>query len=464
MRLQCGAAYFVVQFVRRSIYTLEESRLTVRIGLLGLGTVGAGTVNVLSRNRTEIARRAGSDIEVVRASAKDLSKERGCSLEGIALSADPFEVVDDPEVQVVVELIGGTGLAGELVARAVENGKHVVTANKALIAAQGNSLFAAAHRKGVMVAFEAAVAGGIPIIKAIREGLAGNRIEWLAGIINGTGNFILTEMWDKGRDFDDVLAEAQALGYAEADPTFDVEGIDAAHKLSILAAIAFGSSLQFDQVYTEGISRVTADDIGYASELGYRVKHLGIARRVAAGVELRVHPTFIPERRLLANVNGVQNAVLVQGDAVGPTLYYGAGAGAEPTASAVVADLVDVVRSMTASPENRVPYLAFQAGSIVDLPIVPMAEVETGYYLRMLAVDRPGVLAEVASILAGSGISIEAVVQKQPPPGASLVHLIMLTHKVQEGRMNNAIAKIESLQTISGDVTRIRVEYLDTVT
>lgn len=438
--------------------------MTVKIGLLGLGTVGAGTVNVLSRNQTEITRRAGRDIRIVRASAKDLSKERACSLEGIALSADPFEVVDDPEVQVVVELVGGTDIAAELVARAVENGKHVVTANKALIAANGNTLFEAAHAKGVMVAFEAAVAGGIPIIKALREGLAGNRIEWLAGIINGTGNFILTEMWDKGRDFNDVLGEAQELGYAEADPTFDVEGIDAAHKLAILAAIAFGNPLQFDKVYTEGISRITADDIGYAAELGYRVKHIGIARRVDKGVELRVHPTLIPERRLLANVNGVQNAVLVQGDAVGATLYYGAGAGAEPTASAVVADLVDVVRSMTASPENRVPYLAFQPEAVSDLPIVPMAEVETAYYLRMLANDRPGVLAEVASILAAGGISIEAVVQKEPPPGVSLVHLIMLTHKVQEGRMNEAITRIESLDTISGDVIRIRVEYLDAVT
>ena len=438
--------------------------MTVRIGLLGLGTVGAGTVNVLSRNQTEIARRAGRNIKIVRASAKDLSKKRPCSLQGITLSADPFEVVDDPQVDIVVELIGGTDLAVELVSRAIENGKHVVTANKALIAANGNTLFDAARSKGVMVAFEAAVAGGIPIIKAIREGLAGNQIEWLAGIINGTGNFILSEMWDKGRDFDDVLAEAQALGYAEADPTFDVEGIDAAHKLSILAAIAFGNPLQFDKVYTEGISRITAEDIGYASELGYRVKHIGIARRTDKGVELRVHPTLIPQRQLLANVNGVQNAVLVHGDAVGATLYYGAGAGAEPTASAVVADVVDVVRSMTASPENRVPYLAFQPEAVSDLPIVPMADVETAFYLRMLAADRPGVLAEVASILAASGISIEAVVQKEPPPGVSLVHLIMLSHTVQEGRMNEAIARIEALDSISGEVTRIRVEYLDAVT
>ena len=438
--------------------------MTVRVGLLGLGTVGAGTVNVLSRNQTEITRRAGCDIQIVRASARDLTKKRDCSVEGIALSTDPFEVVEDADVQVVVELIGGTDIALELVTRAVDNGKHVVTANKALIAANGNTLFEAAHKKGVMVAFEAAVAGGIPIIKAIREGLSGNQIEWLAGIINGTGNFILTEMWEKGRNFDDVLAEAQALGYAEADPTFDVEGIDAAHKLSILAAVAFGNPLQFDEVFTEGISGITADDIGYASELGYRVKHLGIARRGETGVELRVHPTLIPEGRLLANVNGVHNAVLVQGDAVGATLYYGAGAGAEPTASAVVADLVDVVRSMTTSPESRVPYLAFQPEAISDLPVIPMTEVETAYYLRMLATDRPGVLAEVASILAGSGISIEAVVQKEPPPGVSLVHLIMLTHKVREGRMNEAIAQIESLETISGDVTRIRVEYLDAVT
>ncbi len=434
---------------------------SVKVGLLGLGTVGAGAVNVLSRNRSEIARRAGRAIEVVQASARDLAKPRGCDLAGIALTARPEDVVDNPEIEVVVELIGGTAIARELVMAAIDGGKHVVTANKALIAAHGNELFAAAQKKGVMVAFEAAVAGGIPIIKAIREGLSGNRIEWIAGIINGTGNFILSEMWDKGREFDDVLREAQQLGYAEADPTFDVEGIDAAHKLMILAAIAFGKPLQFDKVYTEGITRITPEDLNYATQLGYRIKHLGIARRSAAGVELRVHPTLIPERRLLANVNGVYNAVLVQGDAVGPTLYYGAGAGAEPTASAVVADLVDVVRTLTTDPENRVPHLAFQPDALSDLPILSMAEVETAFYLRMQAEDRPGVLAEVATILAERQISIEAVVQREPAPGASRVALIMLTHRVREGQVVEAIRGIEALSSIGGPVIRIRVEQLD---
>ncbi len=434
---------------------------SVKVGLLGLGTVGAGAVNVLSRNRSEIARRAGRAIEVVQASARDLAKPRGCDLAGIALTARPEDVVDNPEIEVVVELIGGTAVARELVMAAIDGGKHVVTANKALIAAHGNELFAAAQKKGVMVAFEAAVAGGIPIIKAIREGLSGNRIEWIAGIINGTGNFILSEMWDKGREFDDVLREAQQLGYAEADPTFDVEGIYAAHKLTILAAIAFGKPLQFDKVYTEGITRITPEDLNYATQLGYRIKHLGIARRSAAGVELRVHPTLIPERRLLANVNGVYNAVLVQGDAVGPTLYYGAGAGAEPTASAVVADLVDVVRTLTTDPENRVPHLAFQPDALSDLPILSMAEVETAFYLRMQAEDRPGVLAEVATILAERQISIEAVVQREPAPGASRVALIMLTHRVREGQVVEAIRGIEKLSSIGGPVIRIRVEQLD---
>ncbi len=434
---------------------------SVKVGLLGLGTVGAGAVKVLSRNRCEIARRAGRAIEVVQASARDLAKPRGCDLAGIALTVRPEDVVDNPEIEVVVELIGGTAIARELVMAAIDGGKHVVTANKALIAAHGNELFAAAQKKGVMVAFEAAVAGGIPIIKAIREGLSGNRIEWIAGIINGTGNFILSEMWDKGREFDDVLREAQQLGYAEADPTFDVEGIDAAHKLTILAAIAFGKPLQFDKVYTEGITRITPEDLNYATQLGYRIKHLGIARRSAAGVELRVHPTLIPERRLLANVNGVYNAVLVQGDAVGPTLYYGAGAGAEPTASAVVADLVDVVRTLTTDPENRVPHLAFQPDALSDLPILSMAEVETAFYLRMQAEDRPGVLAEVATILAERQISIEAVVQREPAPGASRVALIMLTHRVREGQVVEAIRGIEKLSSIGGPVIRIRVEQLD---
>ncbi|MGD9390689.1 MAG: homoserine dehydrogenase, partial [Thioalkalispiraceae bacterium] len=367
----------------------------VKVGLLGLGTVGGGTVNVLRRNAEEIARRAGRGIQVTHAAARDLNKPRICDTTGITLTTDPAEVVNDPEVEIIIELIGGDGLALKLVMQAIENGKHVVTANKALIAKHGNEIFAAAQRQGVVVAFEAAVAGGIPIIKAIREGLAGNQIQWLAGIINGTGNFILTEMRDKGRDFDDVLQEAQALGYAEADPTFDVEGIDAAHKLTILASIAFGIPLQFEKTYTEGITRITREDVEYAEELGYRIKHLGISRRTDKGVELRVHPTLIPERRLIANVDGVMNAVLVQGDAVGPTLYYGAGAGDEPTASAVVADVVDVARALTSDPNNRVPHLAFQADALSDLPILGMDDVETAYYLRMDALDRSGVLADV---------------------------------------------------------------------
>jgi len=343
---------------------------------------------------------------------------------------------------------------------AIANGKHVVTANKALIAKHGNEIFAAAQKQGVVVAFEAAVAGGIPIIKALREGLAGNRVEWLAGIINGTGNFILTEMRDNGSDFGDVLAEAQRLGYAEADPTFDVEGIDAAHKLTILASIAFGIPLQFEACYTEGITKITREDIVYAEELGYRIKHLGVARRTDAGVELRVHPTLIPERRLIANVDGVMNAVLVKGDAVGPTLYYGAGAGADPTASAVVADVVDVVRTLTSDPENRVPHLAFQADSLSDLPILPMAAVETAYYVRLQCEDKPGVLANVASILGNSEISIEAILQKEPVGNAPAT-IILLTHRVNEGKMNQAISTIEGLEAVIGDVMRIRLEHLD---
>ena len=433
----------------------------VKIGILGLGTVGCGTVTVLHRNAVEITRRAGRDIKIVQASARDVSKPRNCETRGIALTADPMEVVRNPEIDVVVELIGGYELARELVLEAIQNGKHVVTANKALIAVHGNEIFKAAQDKGVMVAFEAAVAGGIPIIKAIREGLAGNRIEWLAGIINGTGNFILTEMRDKGRDFDDVLKEAQALGYAEADPTFDVEGIDAAHKLTILAAIAFGIPLQFDRAFTEGITKITREDVMYAEQLGYRIKHLGIARRTDKGVELRVHPTLIPERRLIASVDGVMNAVLVKGDAVGPTLYYGAGAGAEPTASAVVADIVDVVRTLTTDPNNRVPHLAFQADALSDLPILDIGQTEPAYYLRMQASDKPGVLADVTRILGDLGISIEAIIQKEPAEGEQEVPIIMLTHRVAEQNMNQAIDKLEALDSISGKVTRIRLETLD---
>ena len=432
----------------------------VKIGLLGLGTVGGGTVNVLKRNAEEISRRVGRAIEVSHASARDLSKPRICETDDIILTTNPSEVVDAADVDVVVELIGGDTLALEMVMKAIENGKHVVTANKALIAKHGNEIFAAAQAKGVVVAFEAAVAGGIPIIKAIREGLSANRIEWLAGIINGTGNFILTEMRDKGRDFADVLAEAQALGYAEADPTFDVEGIDAAHKLTILASIAFGIPLQFDKAYTEGITKITREDVTYAEELGYRIKHLGVARRTDDGIELRVHPTLIPERRLIANVDGVMNAVLVQGDAVGPTLYYGAGAGAEATASAVVADIVDVVRALTAAPENRVPHLAFQPDQLSDLPILPMEEVETAYYLRLQVEDRPGVLADITRIFGEAGISIEAVLQKEPAEGETNVSLIMLTQCVKEQSMNGALAAIEKLDAITGEVTRIRMESL----
>ncbi len=432
----------------------------VRIGVLGLGTVGGGSVNVLKRNAEEIARRAGRDIIVTRASARSLDRERICDTTGIELTTDPFNVVNADDVDVVLELIGGETIAKDLVLQAIANGKHVVTANKALIALHGNEIFAKASEQGVMILFEAAVAGGIPIIKAIREGLSGNQIEWLAGIINGTGNFILTEMRDKGRDFADVLAEAQALGYAEADPTFDVEGIDAAHKLTILASIAFGIPLQFEKAFTEGITAITREDVQYAEELGYRIKHLGIARKTEQGIELRVHPTLIPERRLLANVDGVMNAVLVNADAVGPTLYYGAGAGAEATASAVVADVVDVVRAMTSDPENRVPHLAFQADAIKDIPVLESEQLTTAYYLRLTAEDKPGVLADVSRFLANHNISIEALIQKEPEQGESSLSVIMLTQLTQEKEMNAAIAEIEALSTISGNVSRIRLETL----
>jgi homoserine dehydrogenase len=433
----------------------------VNVGLLGLGTVGGGTARVLQRNASEINRRAGRPIQIVHAAARNLAPgERPPGTEQAVITEEAFEVVNNPEVDIVVELIGGYETARQLVLTAIGLGKHVVTANKALIALHGNEIFAAAQEQGVMVAFEAAVAGGIPIIKSVREGLAANRIDWVAGIINGTGNFIMSEMRDKGRGFEDVLAEAQRLGYAEADPTFDIEGIDAAHKLTILASIAFGIPLQFDQVYTEGISHVTREDVAYGGELGYRIKHLGIARRVATGIELRVHPTLIPERRLIANVDGVMNAVLVMGDAVGPTLYYGAGAGAEPTASAVVADLVDVTRVLTADPENRVPHLAFQPGALSDEPILEMEDVETAYYLRMQAEDRPGVMALVAGILGDVGISMEAVLQKEPLEGADSVPLILLTHRVRERQMNRAIAQLEALDAIRGEVVRIRMESL----
>jgi homoserine dehydrogenase len=434
----------------------------VKIGLLGLGTVGGGTVTVLTRNAAEITRRAGRGIQIAHAAARAYDPERISGLGEIGrITDDAFAVVDDPEIDIVIELIGGYSPAKELVLRAIENGKHVVTANKALIALHGNEIFAAAQEKGVTVAFEAAVAGGIPIIKALREGLAANHIEWIAGIINGTGNFILTEMRDKGRDFADVLAEAQALGYAEADPTFDVEGIDAAHKLTILGSLAFGIPLQFDKTFTEGISRIEAQDVGFAAELGYRIKHLGITRRTDAGIEMRVHPTLIPHRRLIANVDGVMNAVLVKGDAVGPTLYYGAGAGALPTASAVVADVVDVVRLLTTDPTNRVPHLAFQPGELADTPVLPIDAIETAYYLRLTALDRPGVMARIAGILGEEGISIEAIKQKEPAPGETHVPLIMLTHRVKEASMNQALARIEALDAVSGGIVRIRMEGLE---
>lgn len=433
----------------------------VNVGLLGLGTVGSGTVRVLTRNHDEIARRAGRGIKITHAAARNLNDLGDLDLRGVSLTEDAAAVVNNPDIDIVVELIGGLSPARELVLTAIEQGKHVVTANKALIALHGNEIFAKAQEKGVMVAFEAAVAGGIPIIKAIREGLAGNRIDWLAGIINGTGNFILTEMRDKGREFADVLAEAQALGYAEADPTFDIEGIDAAHKLTILASIAFGVPLQFDKVYTEGISAISREDVSYANALGYRIKHLGVARRTPAGIELRVHPTLIPERRLIANVDGVLNAVLVWGDAVGPTLYYGAGAGSDPTASAVVADLVDVVRAMTTDPENRVPHLAFQADALSDIPILPIDEVETAFYLRLRVQDRTGVMADITRILADHEISIEAIRQQEPDEDDDdAADVIMLTQRVREGNMNQAIERIQELPSVIRPVTRIRLELL----
>jgi homoserine dehydrogenase len=428
------------------------------VGICGLGTVGGGTFNVLTRNRQAICARAGCDIVIEQIGAR--RDNPSCATGDVPVSRDIFAVADNPNVDIVVELIGGTTVAKELVLRAIANGKHIVTANKALIAMHGNEIFAAARERGVSVAFEAAVAGGVPVIKAIREGLAANRIEWLAGIINGTSNFILTEMREKGRAFDDVLKEAQALGYAEADPTFDVEGIDAAHKLAILASIAFGIPLQFSKIYTEGITQISTTDVQYAEELGYRIKHLGIARDAGEGIELRVHPTLIPEKRLLANVNGAMNAVLVKGDAVGPTLFYGAGAGAEPTASAVVADIVDVARTLNADPSHRVPYLAFQPDAMSDLPIHPIEEVVSSYYLRISALDRPGVLSQVATIFSDAGISIEALIQKEPAPGEDHVPLIMLTNRTEERKIAAAVAQLEALDSTDGKVVRLRMESL----
>jgi len=432
----------------------------IKVGLLGIGTVGAGTFTVLKRNQEEIRRRAGREIEI--AMVADLDTERAKAIVGssVVVVKDAQQIVDNPDIDIVVELIGGYGIARELVMKAIANGKHVVTANKALLATHGTEIFRAAQERGVMVAFEAAVAGGIPIIKALREGLTANRIQWIAGIINGTTNFILSEMRDKGLDFDVVLKEAQRLGYAEADPTFDIEGVDAAHKATIMSAIAFGIPVQFDKAHVEGITNLQASDIRYAEKLGYRIKLLGITKRVANGIELRVHPTLIPTNRLIANVEGAMNAVLVQGDAVGATLYYGKGAGAEPTASAVIADLVDITRLATADPEHRVPYLAFQPNEMSDTPILPMSEITTSYYLRICVADKLGVMADITRILADGAISIDAMLQKEPAEGETQTDIIILTHQTQEKHVDRAIAAIEALSTVVAKVTRIRLEEL----
>ncbi len=431
----------------------------INVGLLGTGTVGGGTFRVLQRNSEEISRRAGCVIRIAVVADKDVARAKAVAGDAARVTADALEVVNDPQIDVVVELIGGYTIAKELMLKAIANGKHVVTANKALLALHGNEIFSAARKHGVMVAFEAAVGGGIPIIKSLREGLSANRIEWIAGIINGTSNFILSEMRTKGAAFADVLKEAQSKGYAEADPTFDIEGVDAAHKLAIMAAIGFGIPVQFDKAYVEGIAKLAQEDIRYAEELGYRIKLLGIAKRKAAGFELRVHPTLIPKRQLIANVEGVMNAILVKGDAVGQTMYYGAGAGAEPTASAVVADLVDVARALTADPEHRVPHLAFQHDQLSDVPILPMGEVETSYYLRLRVADKAGVLADITRILADQAISIEALVQK-PHDGEEYVDIILLTHLTREKKIDAAIRSIEGLPVVSGKITRIRMEAL----
>ncbi|WP_460755840.1 homoserine dehydrogenase [Marinomonas epiphytica] len=429
----------------------------VKVGICGLGTVGSGTLNILRDNSNEITRRVGRSIVIEQIGAR--RDNPSCDTSGIQITRDIFDVVNNPEIDIVIELIGGTGVAKDLVMQALENGKHVVTANKALIAEHGNEIFAKAQEKGVIVAFEAAVAGGIPIIKSLREGLSANRIDWLAGIINGTGNFIMSEMSQKGRTFDDVLAEAQALGYAEADPTFDVEGIDAAHKLTILASIAFGIPLQFEKTYTEGISKITAEDVAFAEQLGYVIKHLGVAKKTSKGIELRVHPALISHQQLLANVNGVMNAVMVKGDAVGPTLTYGAGAGALPTGSSVVADVIDVARTLTADPTNRVPHLAFQADSLSNDQVLPVEEVECGFFLNMNIQDKAGVLANITQILSQNGISIESLIQREREDSV-LVPLVVMTHDVKERAMNNAIVAIEALPEVAGKVQRIRVESL----
>ena len=439
-----------------------NSMKSLKVGLLGIGTVGGGTYAVLTRNQEQISRRAGRKIEVVKVADRNLELAKKLTNGQVEVTDDVFSVVTDPNIDVVVELIGGYTLAKDVVLKAIEHGKHVVTANKALIATHGNEIFAAAKAKGVIVAFEAGVAGGIPIIKALREGLVANKIEWIAGIINGTTNFILTEMRDKGLAFADVLGEAQRLGYAEADPTFDVEGIDAAHKLMIMAAIGFGIPMQFDKVYTEGITKLETKDIRYAEELGYRVKLLGITKHSDNGIEIRVHPALIPEKRLIANVDGAMNAVVVKGDAVGPTLYYGAGAGAEPTGSSVIADLVDVARMQNTSIEERVPYLAYHdTTATASTPILPIGEISTAYYLRMRALDKPGVLAEVTKILGDRQISIDAMMQKEPQDGETEADIVILTHITVEKNMNAAIQAIEALPAIDGAVVKLRMEELN---
>lgn len=432
----------------------------IKIGLLGLGTVGAGTFNVLRRNQEEIKRRAGRGIEISMIAVRNLQKAHDLVGTHCAIVGDGMQVVNNPEIDIVVELIGGVELTKQLVLTAIANGKHVVTANKALLAIHGNEIFKAAQEKGVMVAFEAAVAGGIPIIKSLREGLTANRIEWVAGIINGTTNFILSQMRDKGLDFATALKQAQDLGYAEADPTFDIEGVDAAHKATIISAIAFGIPMQFDKAYVEGISQLQAIDIQYAEQLGYRIKLLGITKRTAKGIELRVHPTLIPATRLIANVEGAMNAVLVQGDAVGATMYYGKGAGSEPTASSVIADLVDITRLATADSEHRVPHLAFQPNSIGNEVVLPMAEITTSYYLRLRVADEAGVLADVTRIMADLAISIDAMLQKESAEDENQTDIIMLTHQTQEKNVVAAIEKIEQLESVFGAVTKIRLEGL----
>ena len=438
----------------------QSSMRPIQVGLLGIGTVGSGVWDVLNRNADEIQRRAGRAIRIAQVADQDTKKAQAIVRKQARVLSDGFALARDKSIDIVVELVGGCTVARELVLEAIRRGKHVVTANQALLATHGNEIFKAAQKKGVMVAFEASVAGGIPIIKALREGLAANRIEWIAGIINGTSNFILSEMRARGSSFGDALRSAQRRGYAEADPSFDIEGVDAAHKLTILSALAFGIPMQFKKAYTEGIAKLTQEDIRYAEELGYRIKLLGITKRVEKGIELRVHPTLIPARRLIANVEGVMNAILVKGDAVGATMYYGAGAGSQPTASAVVADLVDITRLITADPEHRVPHLAFQPDRLARDPILPIGEVRTSYYLRMRVKDRPGVLADITRILADSRISIDAMVQKEPGEGEQRVDIVMLTHLAVEKNVDAAMAKIERLPTVVGKVTRIRLEEL----